>query len=1227
MHDMVKSGQVDAKSFQKAMVKVGQAGDFDKVIKAKANTFQGVWDRMKESVTNSLADAILSNQKPIRDFLASFSTGVKLLAKNSGPFITVIAHAFQRLGTYVSRAAAWFDKLPESTKRTIAKLVLLAAIAGPVVIMFGSFLSAIAGLSSGFGTFFKGLGKVVEKMKGFRIGALLVVAIFVSMVKHLIDTYKHSQSFRDALQSLWDSAKRLWSAFQPVLGALAKFVDVAGKLAADALVGLVKGLSHALEFVTKNKTAFTALKVVLAIIAARFVFLKLQAAYAAAKFVVLTAATVAYNLVTKAVAIATGIWTAAQWLLNVAMDANPIGLVVLAIIALVAAIIVVIKYHKQIAAFFVWVWGKIWNFAKAVGAWFAGPFVAFFVKVGQQIAKPFVWLYHNVILPIWEGIKLGARIVGFVLLAAFLIWQAAIHALGQVFLWLYDHSVKPTFQFIAALAQWLWVKILYPAFNAIKAGLRLLGDFFLWVYNHTIKPMYDAVARGINYLWVHVLHPAFNAIGVGLRALGNFFLWVYNHLIKPMYDAVARGINYLWVHVLAPAFNAIKTAWNAVGKFFRWVFDHVINPAWDALKNAANYLWVHVLAPVFRAIKHGWSLLGDLVRSIWNNVIKPAWHAVQNAAFKLKDKIDDAFHQAHEAVSKWWDKIKAAVKTPVVAVLTFVKDGILGSIKAAADKFGFTGKGSISSKMASAQASMGSLIGRIRAMATGGGVHGPGTGTSDSIPAYLSNGEHVWTAREVRAVGGHHGVEKIRQAAVEGRIQGLKAGGPVSHLGAKAYKLGGAATGSGGNYVPSLITAIAKRLQKGITMTSGYRGGSVSLSGNLDNHSRGLAADLAGTQGNMDALAAKFYTPKVRSYLLEEIHARVGARSGWFVKNGHTVPLSYYGNEVPGHVNHVHIAMTTGSAESLYRQVVEGKGGKGGNSILDAVQKYFGTLGDAFGGIATPAIQWGPDVYDKFFKKPAKTLSGLGKNNGVLGDFMHDTTKMLWDKALSWIKDKIMSSVAGGPALGDLPGGGAGSGKDFFTKVLQRLGIKATSGNLAALYAVTHREGDNNRHNPLNSVVPSGGSHAFNSVGVQAYKTFNDGINGTVSLLKGSHWNGVRAALKTGDMYKVLAAFKSAYTWDPGISFPTAANILRGEATRRFDNGGWMQPGKAAVNATSQPELALNAAQGKALERRISGYDQPMQIQVNTPAVAMDEGQFTAVMTRVVNQNRGIRPN
>lgn len=116
--------------------------------------------------------------------------------------------------------------------------------------------------------------------------------------------------------------------------------------------------------------------------------------------------------------------------------------------------------------------------------------------------------------------------------------------------------------------------------------------------------------------------------------------------------------------------------------------------------------------------------------------------------------------------------------------------------------------------------------------------------------------------------------------------------------------------------------------------------------------------------------------------------------------------------------------------------------------------------------------------------------------------------------------------------------------KDFFDAVLQGIGAPVTRSNELALASVAQLEGLNRRFNPLNSVVAYGGSTPFNTAGVQDYKTFNNGVNGTIQLLNGRYWDNVRTALQRDEgVTAVLAAFRAAYTWAPGVNFPT--NELR----------------------------------------------------------------------------------
>lgn len=84
------------------------------------------------------------------------------------------------------------------------------------------------------------------------------------------------------------------------------------------------------------------------------------------------AATVLWSGIMGAVRVATLAWTAAQWLLNAALTANPIGIVVVAIAALVAAIIFAYThfewFHNAVDA----AWNGIRTVVGAVVSWFTG---------------------------------------------------------------------------------------------------------------------------------------------------------------------------------------------------------------------------------------------------------------------------------------------------------------------------------------------------------------------------------------------------------------------------------------------------------------------------------------------------------------------------------------------------------------------------------------------------------------------------------------------------------------------------------------------------------------------------------------------------------------------------------------------------------------------------------------------------------------------------------------
>lgn len=106
----------------------------------------------------------------------------------------------------------------------------------------------------------------------------------------------------------------------------------------------------------------------------------------------------------KAAAFGSKVWAGAQWLLNAAMTANPIGLVIAAIVALVAVVVLIATKTTWFQDLWRAVWSKIggpvtaaWNGIKRVTSraidWYLslpGKIGKAFARIGNLISRPFI---------------------------------------------------------------------------------------------------------------------------------------------------------------------------------------------------------------------------------------------------------------------------------------------------------------------------------------------------------------------------------------------------------------------------------------------------------------------------------------------------------------------------------------------------------------------------------------------------------------------------------------------------------------------------------------------------------------------------------------------------------------------------------------------------------------------------------------------------------------------
>lgn len=100
-------------------------------------------------------------------------------------------------------------------------------------------------------------------------------------------------------------------------------------------------------------------------------------------------ATLAQAAAQKIAAVASKVWAAGQWVLNAALSANPIGLVVIAIAALVAIFVIAWKHSETFRKIVIGAWQGIMSAAKAVGRFFTDTLWPWLKGVGDRIAGMF----------------------------------------------------------------------------------------------------------------------------------------------------------------------------------------------------------------------------------------------------------------------------------------------------------------------------------------------------------------------------------------------------------------------------------------------------------------------------------------------------------------------------------------------------------------------------------------------------------------------------------------------------------------------------------------------------------------------------------------------------------------------------------------------------------------------------------------------------------------------
>ena len=643
--------------------------------------------------------------------------------------------------------------------------------------------------------------------------------------------------------------------------------------------------------------------------------------------------------------------TIAQRALNSAMRANPIGIVLTLIVALVAGF--VLAYNKigwfrdGVNA----VWAAIKTATAAVVSWFQTYVWPLLQAVWQGILIGARALWSGIQI-VWNGIMAAVRaVVGWFQSYVAPVVQAVFSAVGAVMTWLYQNIVKPVFLGIQLYIK-AWWTVVSAIFKALVAFFNAVLKPAFQIFGEVVRVVFQLIT-GIIKIWWAAVKIVFKAVVSFIRGtLSKAFTWFRDSVIKPVWNAIKVTINTVWTfiktYVFKPIVSFIKSQLQPRFNFLK----STVNTVWNAIKAKISAVWNKYVKPIFSAIiryirdnlQARFNALKRTVTSVWNgikNKISAVWKWVKKYAFDplasaVKNTLPKAFRAGKNAIGKAWDGVKSVAKKPVRFVIsTVINRGIISGFNKLAGKFGVKKIGYM----------------KLPKGFDSGGWTGPGRKLQPAGVVHAD--EFVIRKAAQRKITRRHGRGALNYINQTGNLPGLSTGGFVPVPG---YAKGGS--------VGTLSDAARWWKRKGARITEfkawGQRVGTHSRN---SLHYSGRAFDANYGPGGENATEKSFFDRMIPTFRKE--FPKIGVI--W---------------RRPGHHNHAHFDTSGGAAV--------GSGGGDGGLTLDFFTKPFEALKKKIAGGVKGAGAFGKLVGGGAKKMIGMPIKWVTDNISKVADFVGD---------------------------------------------------------------------------------------------------------------------------------------------------------------------------------------------------------------------------------------------
>lgn len=516
LYEAMKNGSISFDDFNKKVMELNQNGfgKYASFAQQAKDATQGIGTAM-ENVQNRVAKAV---QKVIE------AVGVENIAGAINGFSSQFGKIGDAAAGMVTGVKGWFGKAAQAAQPLVSIWqsdfgqlgVYLKGLASNAQAFGGSLLDVVTN-GGGLQNFLTGLNNIISPLVNWWIALTRNVSIFIGTLSDSGGV----QAFLASLSELWKGLTQLG---QGLADAVTGFLAVGQNGGAAASIGQLVGdaFNAAAPFVEKLASTLqslgdwasehgNAIRTVIAGIAGGFAAFKTASLISAA----VTAL--------KSFDVAAKIAAAGQWVLNAAMNANPIVLVVTAIGALVAALVWFFTQTETGRK----AWASFTSFLSS--AW--QSVVSFVTSLGQNIANFFTQTIPNAIQSVIQWFQQLPSAIGTALsnlITSIGTWavsfgQSALQA-GQQFV---SNIANFLTNLPATIAYWLAYGITFVVLwaaqlgsQAISAGqqfLANLGTFFVQLPGNIWNWLTSTVASVASW----AAQMGANALSAGSRFLSN----------------------------------------------------------------------------------------------------------------------------------------------------------------------------------------------------------------------------------------------------------------------------------------------------------------------------------------------------------------------------------------------------------------------------------------------------------------------------------------------------------------------------------------------------------------------------------------------------------------------------------------------------------------------------------------------------------------------------------